>query len=53
VYRDSPYREAKSAEEAMEELKNCSGAQFDPTVVAAFEVVLSEREDSHVNASTP
>jgi HD-GYP domain-containing protein (c-di-GMP phosphodiesterase class II) len=33
---DRPYRAARSAEEALEELRSCSGAQFDPVVVAAL-----------------
>lgn len=31
-----PYRKKKSAEEALFELKRCSGAQFDPVIVSAF-----------------
>lgn len=30
------YRKARSAEEAVQELKRCSGSQFDPVVVSAF-----------------
>jgi putative nucleotidyltransferase with HDIG domain len=33
---DRPYRKAMSREEAMTELKRCSGTQFDPNVVSAF-----------------
>lgn len=33
---DRPYRKAFSKEEAVEELKRCSGAQFDPKAVEAF-----------------
>jgi diguanylate cyclase len=33
---DRPYRTAKSREEAVEELKRLSGAQFDPAVVNVF-----------------
>ena len=33
---DRPYRKALSAEEAVEELKRCSGNQFDPEVVDLF-----------------
>ena len=35
-----PYRSARSAEEAVEELEREAGAQFDPDVVAAFQVLL-------------
>jgi len=31
-----PYRKRKTAEEALFELKRCSGAQFDPVIVSAF-----------------
>jgi putative nucleotidyltransferase with HDIG domain len=33
---DRPYRAAMSAEEALSEIKRCTGTQFDPAVVAAF-----------------
>ena len=33
---DRPYRSAMPAARAIEEVKRCSGTQFDPTVVAAF-----------------
>jgi putative two-component system response regulator len=33
---DRPYRRARPIEQALGELQRCSGAQFDPTVVAAF-----------------
>jgi len=31
-----PYRKKKTVEEALQELKRCSGTQFDPIVVSAF-----------------
>ena len=31
-----PYRDARSVEEALEELRACAGTQFDPAVVDAF-----------------
>jgi len=34
---DVPWRDAMTHEEAMEELHRCSGTQFDPVVLAAFE----------------
>ncbi len=37
-----PYRSAMPVEEALAELENCAGGQFDPAVVAAFVAVLSE-----------
>ena len=33
---DRPYRRAMAKEKAIEELKRCSGSQFDPEVVTAF-----------------
>ena len=33
---ERPYRDAKSLEDACEELKRCAGTQFDPTVVRHF-----------------
>ncbi len=38
-----PYRKALSRDEAIEELKKNSGAQFDPDVVQAFLVVLARK----------
>jgi HD-GYP domain-containing protein (c-di-GMP phosphodiesterase class II) len=37
---DRPYRSALSAEDARAELRRGAGTQFDPQVVAAFELVL-------------
>ena len=39
---DRPYHKAFSKEEAMEELKKCSGTQFDPKVVATFLRILAK-----------
>jgi putative nucleotidyltransferase with HDIG domain len=36
---DRPYRKGMSREDALEELKRCSGTQFDPAVVAALVTV--------------
>ncbi|HVF10608.1 MAG TPA: HD domain-containing phosphohydrolase [Abditibacteriaceae bacterium] len=38
-----PYREPVSIPEALEELRRCSGSQFDPAVVDAIAEVLAER----------
>jgi putative nucleotidyltransferase with HDIG domain len=38
---DRPYRAGMQPWQAMEELRRCAGAQFDPAVVEAFEQVLS------------
>lgn len=39
------YQPPRTASEAIAELKRCSGAQFDPEVVAAFEKIIAERTD--------
>ena len=39
---DRPYHKGLSSEEALQEVKRCSGAQFDPVVVAAFEDVFNK-----------
>ena len=39
---DRPYRKAKSIEEAVEELKRCSGTHFEPELVEVFLEVLRE-----------
>jgi HD-GYP domain-containing protein (c-di-GMP phosphodiesterase class II) len=40
---DRPYREARSPEEALSELRRCAGTQFDPRVVDAIEAVVDGR----------
>ncbi|MGE5177075.1 MAG: HD domain-containing phosphohydrolase [Hyphomicrobiales bacterium] len=41
-----PYRHAMSHPEAVAELQRCSGAQFDPKVVAAFVQVVEREQDA-------
>jgi response regulator RpfG family c-di-GMP phosphodiesterase len=36
-----PYATARSAEDALDELRRCAGTQFDPVVVTALEAVLA------------
>jgi putative nucleotidyltransferase with HDIG domain len=43
ITSDRPYRRRRCREEAFEEIKRCSGTQFDPQVVEAF-VAVSSRE---------
>jgi putative nucleotidyltransferase with HDIG domain len=43
---DRPYRKGMQPWQAMEELRRCSGDQFDPEVVEAFESVLSHKLES-------
>jgi HD-GYP domain-containing protein (c-di-GMP phosphodiesterase class II) len=40
---DRPYRSARDTSDAVEELRRCSGTQFDPAVIQAIEAVLAER----------
>lgn len=44
---DRPYRKTFSREEAKQELKGCSGSQFDPQIVKAFLEILEEEEENH------
>lgn len=46
------YRPARSAEEALAELKRCSGTQFDPFVVNAFVDLIMERILHHDSVKT-
>ncbi len=47
---ERPYRRAMSMEEAVEELRRCSGSQFDPQVVDKFINILKAgmRQEQHV-----
>lgn len=40
-----PYNKRKTFEEAIEELKNCSGSQFDPEIAEAFIEAIKENKD--------
>jgi HD-GYP domain-containing protein (c-di-GMP phosphodiesterase class II) len=40
---DRPYRPSVAVEEALRELRQCAGTQFDPAVVEAFVEVLADR----------
>lgn len=42
VRSNRPYREGRSASQALTEIRRCSGTQFDPEVVAALEAVVRE-----------
>jgi hypothetical protein len=44
IRSDRPYREGRSAGEALAEVKRCAGSQFDPTVATALEDVVHERQ---------
>jgi putative nucleotidyltransferase with HDIG domain len=44
---DRPYRKAFNHEEVIEEIKNCSGSQFDPALVNDFiSMILEEKKNS-------
>jgi HD-GYP domain-containing protein (c-di-GMP phosphodiesterase class II) len=40
---DRPYARARTVAEALDELRRCAGAQFDPAIVREFERVMTER----------
>ena len=40
---ERPYRAAMTAAQAVEELRRCSGSQFDPVVVEAFATLMDEQ----------
>ena len=41
-----PYNRRKSYEEAIKELRRCSGTQFDPEIAEAFIEVIKENKDN-------
>jgi HD-GYP domain-containing protein (c-di-GMP phosphodiesterase class II) len=41
-----PYRPARTAEDALAELRACAGTQFDPRVVEAFSAARSRVRES-------
>ncbi len=41
---DRPYRKARSEAEAREEIRNCSGTQFDPKLAEIFLEVLNSED---------
>ncbi len=46
MVHDRPYHKAMSEEEAVEELRRCSGTQFDPNIVSVFLQVLQTEESA-------
>jgi len=42
---DRPYRKGRSIDEALTELERCKGTQFDPRIVEAFSIIVSETDD--------
>jgi diguanylate cyclase (GGDEF)-like protein len=51
IVSERPNQPARTPEAACAELRRCSGSQFDPAVVAAFEAVWSERRPVRSAAS--
>ena len=42
---DRPFRRAQTHQEALRELRQCTGSQFDPAVVEAFEKVVCQDDE--------
>ncbi len=47
-----PYKEAMSKEEAVEELKRCSGSQFDPKLIELFLEIIKEEDNQNEKDNT-
>ena len=47
IISDRPYRKGKSPEAALEEILRCSGDQFDPRIVEAFEALFPRWRDEN------
>lgn len=50
---DRPYRTARGHQEAMIEIAEHSGTQFDPAVVASFGRLMAQRPDLHSRSASP
>jgi putative nucleotidyltransferase with HDIG domain len=50
---DRPYRSGRSVEDAIEELKRCSGQQFDPRVVVVFSELLARTPEELLLTEDP
>jgi putative nucleotidyltransferase with HDIG domain len=48
---DRPYRATPSFEEVRQEIQRCSGKQFDPAVVQAFNLLVQEKDRSYFSNS--
>lgn len=51
MFSDRPYRQTKSYNEALQEVRRCSGTHFDPQVVAAFLDLAKERGEGYFKNS--
>lgn len=47
------YRQAVSAQEALEEMKRCAGTQFDPKIVDVLEKILQESQKTNDHFAAP
>jgi HD-GYP domain-containing protein (c-di-GMP phosphodiesterase class II) len=45
-----PYREPRTVDDALAELRRCAGSQFDPAVVDAFIAAYRARSTAHASA---
>ncbi|WP_051677110.1 HD-GYP domain-containing protein [Maridesulfovibrio frigidus] len=52
MMQDRPYRDAIPFEQVVKEIVNCSGTQFDPTVVDAF-LIISDKIEKYVCEINP
>jgi len=50
---ERPYEQAKTEEDALQELRRCAGTQFDPQVVEAFIAEHLARHESQLDTVTP
>jgi HD-GYP domain-containing protein (c-di-GMP phosphodiesterase class II) len=48
---DRPYRRAYNFDEMMSEVRRCSGSQFDPGVVRAFEKLAEKKGPTLINTA--
>jgi HD-GYP domain-containing protein (c-di-GMP phosphodiesterase class II) len=52
IVSDRPYRAGRTPDEALQEILRCSGSQFDPKVVEAFEALFPKWRDEHYSGET-
>jgi diguanylate cyclase (GGDEF)-like protein len=50
---ERPYRDAMTVQEAIAELKRCSGTQFDAKVVEAFTSIIEDRDEAEAHLLDP
>ena len=52
IVSDRPYRAGRTPDEALQEILRCSGSQFDPKVVEAFEALFPKWREEHYSGDT-